>query len=281
MESTAFLLFRSFTEVMLPVQYVLTSMMYGLAFFQDNITAKWWKSKLLLTTVVLHTMYIGMYTTSNGHCLITSPFEIMSLIAYTIMICYSAIEFISKVKGTGFFLVSIAMIFAIFSAVTIRIPSDAVFNPILSNLGIGLHITAAIIGYGGIAISAVYGLLYLLMFRDLKRGSFGALYNHLPSLESLERLNGIATIMGFVFLTIAIGIGAFWLPYYFPSFSYLDPKLIMTGFVWLIYALVLAAKFIAKLNGKTVVTLTLIGFGLAIISLTIINAFSGSFHKFS
>jgi len=213
MEVTFVQVIRSFAEVMLPVQYTITVLMYGFAFFQENPAAKWWKSKLLLITLLLHTVYIGMYTVNNGHCLVTSPFEIMSLIAFTITICYAAIEFISKIKGTGFFLLSLALVFELFSAVTIKFPNDNVFNPILSNLGIGLHITSAIIGYGCIAISAVYGLLYLLMYRDLKRGNLGALYQHLPSLESLERLNAIATVMGFVFLTIAITIGAVWLPH--------------------------------------------------------------------
>lgn len=280
MEITPLILLRSFVDVLLPVSYVLTAVMYGFAFFQENKTAKWWKSKLLLVTVVLHTMYIGMYTVKNGHCLITSPFEIMSLIAYTIMICYGFIELVSKIKDTGFFLVTLAMVFELVSAITIRIPNHTVFNPILSNISIGLHITAAIIGYGGIAISAVYGVLYLLMYRDLKRGTFGAFYEHLPSLESLETLNAISTVMGFVFLSIAIAIGAFWLPHYFPHFSYFDPKLIATAIVWFIYALVLCAKYILKFDGKRVITLSISGFVLALFSLTIVNGFLHSFHKF-
>lgn len=271
---------NSIASVFLPVLYALTALLYGLAFFEETPFAKKWKSKFLIATAVVHTMYIGSYTVTNGHCLVTSPFEIMSLIAFTIIICYTVIELITRIKGTGFFLISLALIFEFFSAVTIPLQGDTSVNPVLSELGIGLHVTAAIIGYGGIAISAVYGVLYLLMYRDLKKGNFGSLYQHFPSLESLESLNTVATILGFLFLTIALGIGAIWLPTYFPTFSFLDPKLIVSFFIWVVYAVVLTAKYVFKIDGKRVITLSLSGFVLAVFSLTIVNAFLDSFHRF-
>ena len=271
---------KSLAEVALPILYVVTSIGYGLAFFKDDAFARMWKSRLLLATTITHFFYIGLHTAQEGHCMVTTPFEMMSLVAFTLIATYTLIEFRTNVKGTGFFLVTLAGLFELVSSVMLKVTPGGEMNPVLSNLGIGLHVTAAIFGFGGIAISAVYGLLYLLLFRELKRSDFGNFFKHLPSLEALEQLNTASSIIGFAFLTVAISIGAFWLPRIFVNFSYADPKLIATALVWAVYAAVLFAKYVVRLDGKRVISLSLGGFVLAIFSLTVVNAFFSHFHKF-
>ena len=267
-------------DVLLPVFYALTTLAYGVAFFRDDELAKRWQSRLLLTTALLHFLAIGLHTARYGHCMVTTIYEMMSLVAFTVLATYTLIEFRTKVKGTGFFLVSLAALFEFVSAVTVQLPVSAPTNPVLSNLGIGLHVSAAVFGFGAIAISAVYGMLYLFLHRALKKGDFGSFFKHLPSLESLERLSAVAMALGFVFLTVAIFIGAVWLPRVFSQFSYVDPKLVATAAVWVLYACVLVAKYALRLDGKRVVTLSLAGFVLSLLSFTVVNAFFSTFHRF-
>lgn len=267
-------------EVFLPVLYVSTVALYGQAFFLENAFARTWKSRFLVATAVVHTMYIGMHSVRFGSCMVTTPFEVMSLVAFTILATYTVIEFATNVKGTGFFLTALAALFELVSAVMIKLPWERSIHPVLSNLGIGLHVSAAIVGFGGIAISAVYGVLYLLMYRELKRGKYGTFYRHMPSLESLERLSTAATAVGFAFLSAAIGIGVFWLPRVFENFSYADPKLVATGLIWLIYLGVLVARYVARMDGRRVVTLSLGGFVIAVFSMTVVNALFSGFHRF-
>lgn len=271
---------QSVAEVFLPVMYVTTVLLYGLAFFRDDVFAKRWKSRLMIATVATHFVYIGMHSVENGRCMVTTPFEMMSLVAFTIICTYMIIELTTSIRGTGFFLVGIAALFELVSSVTVRLPVSGIPNPVLSNLGIGLHVSAAIFGYGGIAISAVYGLLYLKLYRELKKSTFGSFYRQLPSLESLERLSIASVAVGFSFLSIAIGIGVFWLPRIFENFTYADPKLLATGLVWLIYLGVLVARYVVRIDGRRVVTLSLSGFVLVLFSLTIVNAFFSGFHRF-
>jgi ABC-type uncharacterized transport system permease subunit len=267
-------------EVFLPVLYVLSVLLYGLAFFRDDTFANRWKARTLAVTFALHFVYIGLHSVEHGRCMVTTPFEMMSLVAFTILTTYLIIERTTRISETGFFFAGIAAAFELVSAVMVKVPSTTPMNPALANLGIGLHVSAAIFGFGSITISAVYGLLYLLLYRDLKSGKFGSFYQHLPSLESLERLSTAAVVVGFTFLTVAICIGGFWLPRVFENFSYMDPKLLATGLVWLIYAGVLVAKYIVRIDGRRVVTLSMSGFVLAVLSMTIVNAFLSSFHRF-
>lgn len=273
-------LLGSLTDVFLPVLYVVTATAYGLAFFREEAFAKLWKSRLLLATTVTHFFAIGLHTAQHGHCMVTTIFEMMSLVAFTVITTYTVIEFRTNIKGTGFFLVCLASLFELVSAVGTKLPVSQTPNPVLSNMGIGLHVSSAVFGFGGIAISAVYGMLYLFLHRALKKGDFGSFFKHLPSLESLERLSAVAMVLGFMLLTVAILIGGFWLPRTFENFSYADPKLVATGAVWLLYSIVLVAKYALRLDGKRVITLSLAGFVLSMLSFTVVNAFFSGFHRF-
>jgi ABC-type uncharacterized transport system permease subunit len=280
MNNTAISITSNAFEVFLPVLYALTVLLYGLAFFRDDEFARRWRSRLLLATGVVHFLYIGLHTRQHGHCLVTTPFEIMSLVAFTILATYTFIEFRTRVRETGFFLVGLAALFEFFSAVTVRALPGAPINPVLSNLGVGLHVTAAIFGFGAIAISAVYGVLYMFMYRDLKRGSFGSFFSHLPSLESLEHMSINGAIIGFGFMSAAILIGVNTLPKVYKDFSYFDPKLVATVLVWIVYAVSLAAKYILRLEGRRVIAISTGGFILALLSMAVVNPFLSSFHRF-
>ncbi len=268
----------SICEVILPISYFATVVAYGLAFFREDTFAREWKSRLLVITVSIHAIYIGFHTMEYSRCMVTTPFEIMSLVAFTIIATYWFIERRVGARETGTFMVGIAFLFQLIAATMMRDVSEP--NPILKNFSVGIHISTAIFGFSAITISAVYGMLYLLLYREIKVSSFGRTFKQLPSLASLEKLSTYATIVGFFFLTIAIIIGVFDLPRTFENFSYYDPKLIVTVFVWAIYGGVLFAHFIGKVEGRRIMMLSLGGFFMALFSMTIINAFLSGFHKF-
>ncbi|MCW8824170.1 MAG: cytochrome c biogenesis protein CcsA, partial [Ignavibacteriaceae bacterium] len=66
----------------------------------------------------------------------------------------------------------------------------------------------------------------------------------------------------------------------FPHFSYMDPKLIGTTLVWLLYAIGITSKVLGKWRGKKLVILSISGFTVAIISTILSNFLAQSFHSF-
>jgi ABC-type transport system involved in cytochrome c biogenesis permease subunit len=89
-----------------------------------------------------------------------------------------------------------------------------------------------------------------------------------------------ATVFGFFLLTIAIIVGVIWLPQAIDNFAYTDPKLIGTAAIWIVYAIGLTAKKISGLQGRRMMVLSVFGFALSLVSMTIINMFFTGFHKF-
>jgi ABC-type uncharacterized transport system permease subunit len=217
-------------------------------------------------------------TIEYDHTPITNKFEIFSIIAFSISFSYFILELSTDIRGTGAFIILFSLIFQTVSSVfishTYQVPD------VLRNRLLGLHVISALLGYSGITISAVYGVLYILLYKNLKENRFGLIFERLPSLEILQRLTFNSTVIGFILLTLAIVIGGIWLPEAFPNFSYLDPKLVSTLLVWLIFGYGLFGKLFLNWYGKKIVYFSLIGFLIAMISLIITTTMKDSFHSF-
>lgn len=265
-------------EFLLPILYFGTIWMYAKAFFSDLKKAEKLKRPFLFITLGTHFCYIALRTIAYEHPPITSIFEILSLIAFTIVLVYTYIEIRTENTSTGYFILILPFFFQVASSIFIK--ELSYIPPVLQSNLLGFHVSSAFLGYAAITISAVYGFLYLMLYHDIKSKQFGVIYKRLPNLETLERMSFTATVFGFVLLTIAIIVGVIWLPRAVMNFSYADPKLLGTVAIWLIYGLGLTTKKIIGWRGRKIMVLSVCAFAFAMFSITIINAFFTGFHKF-
>ncbi|MEX0602255.1 MAG: cytochrome c biogenesis protein CcsA [Bacteroidota bacterium] len=229
--------------------------------------------------VCLHLVYLTARTIAFNHPPVTTVFEILTVVAFSVALAYLVIEMISRAKETGYFIINIAFFFQLLSSLFIR---DLLEVPeiLRSNL-FGLHVSAALLGYAAITISAVYGFLYLMLYHQIKATNFGAIYQKLPNLEVLEKMSFSAFKMAFVLLGVAIIVGLVWLPRAFESFSYSDPKLVGTITIWLLYGLGIYAKTRGDWKGRKVMVIAVLGFCITIMSMMVINVFFSGFHNFT
>jgi ABC-type transport system involved in cytochrome c biogenesis permease subunit len=270
--------FLGIITYVLPILYFVTVWLYGRGFFSDVKTADRLKTPFLAVTILLHLLYLIVRTINLHHPPITSIFELMSVLAFSIAVAYFYLETRTNVRGPGYFILNLSFFFQLLSSLFIH--DEVNVKPVLRSSWLGFHVTSALLGYAAIAISAVYGFLYLMLYHEIKASRFGVIYKKLPSLEVLEGLSFRATSFGFTLLTIAMILGALWLPRAFENYSYLDGKLIGTMLIWLLYGGGLLAKRIAGWKGRKMMILSLSAFGLALFSLSIINIFFSQFHTF-
>lgn len=265
-------------NIVLPLLYGGLLFLYGRSFFKTVSRADNIKTLMLVATVALHLVYLLLRTVLFNHPPITTPFEIMTVIAFCIALAYLYIEVVSKVHGTGLFVLIPAFFFQILSSIFIR-DLGHVPEILRSNL-LGFHVTSALLGYTAIAVGAMYGLLYLMLYHDIKSNHFSVIYKRLPNLEILESMSFRSTLFGFIFLSIAIAVGLIWLPIAFGEIFYSDPKLIGSMFIWALYAVGLLSKKIAGWQGRKTAVLYVSGFIVALFSITFVNFFFSSFHHF-
>ena len=267
-----------FFNILLPFLYIITFTIYSYDFTKGGKKFVNSKRLFLFLTLLAHAFYLILRTIYFDHPPITNVFEIFTVLAFSISFAYFILELVTDIRGTGPFIIIISILFQVIS--TLFIPDVTVVKEVLRNHLLGFHVFSALVGYAGISISAVYGILYLILYKEIKLNKFGLIFNRLPNLETLETLSFYSAVIGFVFLTIAITIGIIWLPKAFPHFSYADPKLIGTATVWILYGVGILSKVFGKWKEKKVILLSIIGFILAILSTTITNFLSKSFHSF-
>ena len=268
----------SVINILLPIFYAINVTVYLYDFFNENKILSNSKRLILFLTLLLHGIYLITRTIVFDHPPITSKFEIFSIIAFSIGFSYFVLELLTDIRGTGAFILFFSLVFQFISSLFIE--HNYIVPEVLRNRMLGLHVVNALLGYSGITISAVYGVLFLLLDNNLKGNKFGLVFNRLPSLEILEKLNFYSAIIGFVLLSAAMAIGIIWLPGAFPKFSYFDPKLVCTFIVWVIYGCGISSKLFGRLYGKKAIIFSLIGFSVAIISLIVTNSLAKTFHSF-
>jgi len=265
-------------SIALPFLYAGLVGLYAVSFFANPRPVEKIKTPILMGIVLLHLVYLAVRTVAFDHPPITTVFEIMTMLAACIAVGYLYIELQTRVSNTGFFILTLALLFQSVSSVFIK---DLLTIPdYLHSLVLGFHVSSALLGYTAISLSAVYGFLYLMLYHDIRASRFGLIYNRLPNLEMLESMSHKAEVFGFFALSIAIVIGLFWLPRVFTDFSYLDPKLIGTLVIWVIYAVGLAAKRRFGWQGRKMMIVSVVAFGFVFFSMTVINIYLSSFHSF-
>ena len=257
-------------------------MLYGILLFRKDDAggiAERWSRPALLIALAVHSALIYVETVTFGHCLVYSPFELMTMIAFTLSLTYLVVELVTGERGTGVFFIGLALIFQIVSSMFDYNAASVAESSLLNDI-VGLHISAALIGYTAFAMSAVWGALYLMQHHEIRANRFGVLYSRLPSLGLLERMSAIAAIVGLIFLSIAILIAMIWMPDAVEGFSYTDPKVIATMVVWLLYAIALAMKYIVGVDQRRFVILSMLGFLGVFVSMTVVNILLSRFHDF-
>jgi ABC-type uncharacterized transport system permease subunit len=262
----------------LPLLYFLTFGIYIYDFVKDESKLYNAKRVFLFVTLFIHVLYLLFRTIEFNHPPITNKFEIFTVLAFSLGFAYFLLELLTDIRGTGAFIILFSLIFQ--SVSTLFIQDLIEVKEILRSRLLGIHVMSALLGYSGFTIAAVHGVLFFLLYKEIKLSRFGLIFKRLPSLEILEKLNFYSVLIGFILLTISMLIGFIWLPSAFPDFSYSDPKLISVTVVWMVYFIGILSKLIAKLYGKRVIIFSLIGFVVAIISLLISNVFADTFHSF-
>lgn len=265
-------------NLLMPVLYLVTLLAYSADFFKERKNLENSKRIFLLVTLFSHLIYLMLRVIEFQHAPITNKFELFTLLAFTIGFAYFVLELLTDVRGTGLFIILFSFIFQVFSSFFIENIYEV--KEILRNPLLGIHVTSAIVGHSGVTLSAVYGVLFLMLYKKIKTRNYGLIFNKLPNLEILEKLSFYSIVIGYTMLTVAILIGTVWLPTAFPDFNHFDPKIVSTLIIWIIYTGGICAKLFFKWYGKKVIVFSLIGFVIVIVSMVSTIIITTSFHQF-
>lgn len=265
-------------NTLLPMLYALAVAAYALAFFRDDRLAGRVGRALTEVTLLAHATYLALLTMRFAHVPLASPAELMTTVAFASAAAYVYVERRSGVASTGTFLLSISFVLQTLSSAFIE--PMASFPELLRSPLFAVHTVAAVLGYTGFCVSAVYGGLYLLLYWELKRSRFGLVYDRLPPLETLARMSLRAVVFGLAFLTVTIACGSLWAATEFPGFVR-DPKFALTVLVWLIYAGAAWLHYVRRWSGRRAIRISLVGFAALVLAVLAARLVFQSFHVFA
>ena len=161
-------------------------------------------------------------------------------------------------------------------------------SPVLQSPLFGMHVSSLLFAYASFALACVIGITYVLLFKEIKAKHSGFFYARLPSLQVLDSMNQRAIVIGWVFLTIGLVVGAVWAAQaraYAPrlrvqAMSLQDPKIFVALVCWAVYSFeVFAARRIGW-GGRRAAYLSALGFAIVLLNFVPISYFLTKSHNF-
>jgi HemX protein len=269
---------------LMPVGYLVALLGYLMVFVNQQTTIGPWVTAYTRALVVLHCAYLVMSGIEYGHIPLANTWESLTFIAFAVALVYLVLEWQMRDRSTGVFLLSGVLLLQILSTAFITHTREV--SPILQSPMFGIHVSTALLGYVALAVSAVYGIMYLIQYRQLKQRHVGLLFQRLPNLETLSRLNVRALGIGWIGLTVAIVAGTVWaynlrLTGELQTNFLLDAKFLLTAGLWVVYGICLGGLYVLGWPKKTLASISVVAFVFMLGSSMVVTLLFPSFHDFT
>lgn len=129
---------------------------------------------------------------------------------------------------------------------------------------VDIHVLLSVVSYAVFALASAQALLLAWQNQALRNRQAGGLLGVLPPLQNMEALLFQLLSVGFALLTLSLLTG--WLFVDNLLAQDLVHKTVISGLAWVIFAVVLAGRYLSGWRGRTAVRWTLIGFLLLAIA---------------
>lgn len=232
---------------------------------------------LLAQTVALILRWVASYEMGIGHAPLTNLYESLIFFAWAIVALYLTIEWRTKNRSLGAFVVPVAFLCMAFASLSPGINSRIQpLIPALQSNWLTSHVLTCFLGYAAFTVAFALGLMVLLKARDGNPGEGVPRFLRLiPDMDSLDELIYQSTVLGFVFLTIGIMTGSVWAHYAWGSYWSWDPKETWSLITWLVYAIMLHSRYVRGWRGKRMAVMAIIGFISVLITYLGVNYLPG------
>lgn len=200
------------------------------------------------------------------------PYEVLAAVTWFLVFEALIVEYWSGVKIIGFYISPVATIMLLVGLSQYNKSAEA---PTVS-YWILTHAALIFVSYGAFIIAAGSSLLYLLQEKQLKGRKSTKLLNYLPSLNLLEETSFRSAAIGFIVLTVALGMG---LSSAFNEWKAWDITIVMASFfTWLVFLFYLFSRIKLGWLGKKSAYVSM--FGSMVIFLTLIVNYLVNTHVF-
>src|SRR5436190_6255862 len=208
--------------------YLAASAIAALPFARRVKAPVLWVVVVLLLGIGAHATALASLTRQTGAASLTGLGPALSFAGLALAISLVVVESLARE-------VSLTLVAAPVAALVTMTGNLAGMHPFLEPQGtravwLTMHIVLSFVGIAAYATAAAAGTMYLVARRELKSARFGAIFRFFPPLDTLDRVNRLASITGFLGLTLGVALAT---AYSFQYRAVVIPQIIWGVAAWM------------------------------------------------
>jgi ABC-type uncharacterized transport system permease subunit len=241
---------------------------------------------LLVFAALAHTFVIGMQTMDVGHVPFANASAATSTFVLLLALAYLYVEMTTDERAMGVFILPLL---AALQSIPALKPGHEERAAVLTGPLFNLHVSSLLFAYASFALACVIGITYVLLFKEIKAKHLGVFYARLPSLQVLDSMNQKAIVVGWLFLTVGMVVGAIWTGQVratapgdprIQNMSLQDPKIFVALVSWGLYSFEAFAARRIGWGGRRTAYLSALGFAVVLLNFVPISYFLTRSHDF-
>ncbi|MEC8511496.1 MAG: cytochrome c biogenesis protein CcsA [Planctomycetota bacterium] len=267
-------------QVALPCGYLMTALLFVMAFAGEaEPRVARIRRPMLRGLLVLHLLLFGVHGYQSGGFPRFDVWMSLSSVAFATGLLFVGITFRTPQPTVGAITLPVVGALQMVSSMFARMQVQTV-DP--APVATAVHVTTAALACAAIVLSGLYGFLYLLLLRQMKRQTFGAIFQRLPDLTRLAQMTRRSALAGFGGLALGVNIGfAIAHSAGTSGFRYVDPTVLLALGVWLHFGLIAFSRRIPGLTAQRASWAAVGGLVVLIATLFLAVVPGATFHALS
>jgi len=202
----------------------------------------------------------------------------MSLFAWLLGLTYLGLELLHRQRSVGAFVT--LLLVAWLGLLPYAVPASVPAPPPARGPLFAFHVTLNTWAYAAFALSFVLSAIYIAQDRLLRSRRAGTAFWSFPALEVLDRMSRSSVYVGLAALGMGVVMGLIWQHRLRGTYSWSDPKVIVTLAIIAAYAAYLRLSRSAAWRGSRAAVLCVCNFVVVLFSYTFVNLYLTRFHRF-
>lgn len=256
--------------------YAISVLMYFSDFLQSNRRVNRVAFWLLAIVWILQSGFFVFQMVSKDYFPVLTLFETLFFYSWLLVSLSLTINYFFKMDLLIFFTNILGFIVMSVTIFANPAAAPALSQKLISEL-LFIHISLALMSYVAFSISSILSIVYLLQNKMLKEKRWSPLLRKLPSLGQLDLYAYHLTMVGVPLLFLSLILGVLW-AHIIGESIWLDPKLLMTILVVVVYGMYLYRRVTYDWQGKKLATMNLMAFAFVLLNFLISGSIS-SFHQ--
>jgi ABC-type transport system involved in cytochrome c biogenesis permease subunit len=260
------------------------TVLYGYHFLSKRASFSFYATLLTGASFLLLTASVGLHSSAAEGSRLWGPYS-MVLMAWALVLVYFVVEHLIRLKVYGTVLVPVALVLLVIAQILgagARVtPPPAADQLLLDNWRVTIHVVLIVLANAGFLIGAAASAAYLGLEGQLKQHHTSTLFKRLPSLGQTDLVARRAVVFAFPAYSAGLLLGILRAMETNVTSWWVDPRIMLSGVVWVIYAVYLFLHYARNLSARTAARIALVGAVFVMLLFIAARAVPAGFHIFA